>query len=89
MEHLGSGRVIYECYITPFDDLHPAGPEESQMHDLKENAIIGLSWAFLDADDKDDTYDAFWSLSKQQKMYCSGEYLSDFKLMPVEPGLFD
>jgi hypothetical protein len=59
------------------------------MHDLQESAIIGLSWGFLDADDKDDTYDAFWSLNKQQKIYCSGEFLADFKLMPLESKLFD
>ncbi len=87
--HLGAGRVIYECYITPFDDLNPEGPEQSLLHDLREQAIIGLSWAFIDADEKSDTYDAFWSLSKQQKMYCSGEFLSDFRLMPIEPHLFE
>jgi hypothetical protein len=89
VKHLGAGRVVYECYLTPFDDLHPDGPEHSEMHDLQESAIIGLSWGFLDADDKDDTYDAFWSLNKQQKIYCSGEFLADFKLMPLESKLFD
>ena len=47
VQHLDSGRVIYEFYITPFDDLHPDGPEHSILHDLTENTIIGLGWAFL------------------------------------------
>ncbi len=89
VQHLDSGRIVYEFYITPFDDLHPDGPEHSAVHDLTENAIIGLGWAFLDADEKDNGFDAFWSLSKEQKLYCSGEYISDFKLMPIETGLFD
>ncbi len=87
-EHMSSGTVTYECYLTPFDDLHPDGPDSSVVHNLKENAVIGLSWAFLDADTSATTYDAFWSLSKQEKMYCSGEYLADFRLMPVDSTLF-
>jgi hypothetical protein len=84
VEHLSPGTIAYECYLTPFDDLHPHGPDSSRVHDLKENAVIGLSWAFLDADTSASAYDAFWALSKQQKMYCSGAYLTDFRLMPVE-----
>ena len=89
IQHLDSGRVIYEFYITPFDDLHPDGPEHSILHDLTENTIIGLGWAFLDADEKADGFDAFWSLSGEMKLYCSGEYISDFRLMPIEDDLFD
>lgn len=84
--HLSSGTATYEFYITPFDDLHPAGPDSSRVHDLKEDAVIGLSWAFIDADTSAVTYDAFWAQSKQQKMYCSGEFISDFRLMPLEIG---
>ena len=87
--HLGSGTLIYECYLTPFDDLHPAGPHQSRLHRLSEGNIIGLSWAFLDADTSATTYDAFWTFSQDARIYCSGEYLSDFELMPVEEGLFD
>ena len=86
--HEEAGTVTYECYLTPFDDLHPDGPASSRLHDLRENAIIGLSWAFLDADEKVDKFDAFWSLSKEMKMYCMGEYLVDFRLMPVEENRF-
>ena len=81
---MDAGTVTYECYLTPFDDLHPTGPDSSVVHDLEAGSIIGLSWAFLDADDSDETFDAFWSLSKdhEMKMYCMGEYLVDFVLMP-------
>ena len=88
-EHLSAGTVTYECYLTPFDDLHPDGPDSSKIHDLRENAIIGLSWAFLDADTSATTYDAFWSLSRQKKMYAGEEYLADFRLMPVDTALFE
>jgi hypothetical protein len=87
-EDLSGGTVFYECYLTPFDDLHPAGPDSSRVHDLKENEVIGLSWAFLDADSSATEFDAFWSLSRKLEMYCMGQYLVDFRLMPVEEGLF-
>lgn len=87
-QNLSGGTCSYECYLTPFDDLNPAGPDSSKVHDLKENAVIGLSWAFLDADSSDTEFDAFWSLSKKMEMYCMGQYLVDFQLMPVEQGLF-
>ena len=82
-KHTDSGTIIYECYLTPFDDLHPDSPEQSIQHDLSENAVIGLSWAFLDADEKPDKFDAFWTISKDMKMYGFGDKLVDFRLMPV------
>ena len=89
VEHLSSGTVTYETYLTPFDDLHPEGPHLSRKHRLTEGAIIGLSWAYLDADDSDEVFDDFWMHSHHPKMYCSAEYLSDFELMPIEEGLFE
>lgn len=84
-DHGSPGVVTYETYLTPFDDLHFAGPDSSVVHDLTAGTIIGMSWAFLDADSTDTTFDAFWSLSKdrEMKMYCMGEYLVDFELMPL------
>ena len=87
ISHLDAGRIKYECYLTPFDDLHPNGITESITHDLKENAIIGLSWGFIDADMLDDTYDAFWSFNKQGKIYCDGKFLADFRLMPIDQAI--
>lgn len=82
--HTDSGTVTYETYLTPFDDLHPAGIDSSVVHDLTAGKVIGLSWAFLDADESETEFDAFWSLSKDRvmKMYCMGEYLVDFLLVP-------
>ena len=88
-EHMSAGTATYECYLTPFDDLHPDGPDSSTVHDLRENAIIGLSWAFLDADTSAATYDAFWTLSRQKKMYAGEEFLADFRLLPVDTALFE
>jgi len=85
ISHLDAGRIKYECYLTPFDDLHPTGIKESITHDLKENAIIGLSWGFIDADTQSDTYDAFWSFNKEGQIYCDGKFLADFRLMPIDP----
>lgn len=83
-----SGTVTYETYLTPFDDLHPAGIDSSVVHDLEAGKVIGLSWAFLDADESDEKFDAFWSLSKRQgpRMCCAGEDLVDFLLVPPAGG---
>ncbi len=83
-EHGSDGTVIYECYLTPFDDLHPDGPDSSMVHDLTEGAIIGLSWAFLDADAGTAGQRAFWSLSGQRQMAANAEFLVDFELMPID-----
>ncbi len=82
-EHGSGGTVIYECYLTPFDDLDPAGPESSMVHDLTEGAIIGLSWAFLDADAGTIQQRTFWSLSGERQMASNAAFLADFELMPV------
>ena len=87
-EHASSGTVTYECYLTPFDELDAAGPDKSVLHDLKENAVVGLAWAFLDADTSATSMDAFWSMTGDVRMYCMGDYLSDFELMPVDASLF-
>lgn len=87
-EHGSAGTVTYECYLTPFDDLHPDGPEQSVLHDLQENAVIGLAWSFIDADSSATASDAFWSMTGDVNMYCMGDFLSDFRLMPVDASLF-
>tara|TARA_B100000579_G_scaffold233591_1_gene191487 strand:+ start:323 stop:1243 length:921 start_codon:yes stop_codon:yes gene_type:complete len=89
LKHLEPGHVTYECYLTPFDDLHPEGPQKSVIHDLEENTIIGLSWGFIDADDQENGYDAFWSFNKEGKIYCDGQFLADFRLMPIDERTFE
>ena len=88
-EQMSSGTITYEVYVTPFDALNQDWAELSVPHDLTEGAVIGLSWSFLDADDTDHTYDAFWAFNQQGRICCDGAYLADFKLMPLEAGLFE
>ena len=54
---------------------------------LKENKIIGLSFALIDYDDvhSGDTNNGFWNLSRHHTMYGQADYLCAFKLMPLEP----
>ena len=86
--HTDSGTVTYECYLTPFDLLHPDGPEQSVVHDLSDDEIIGLNWAFVDWDTPGDSRD-FWSLFGQPGICCDGEALSDFHLMPLGASVRD
>ena len=59
------------------------------MWGLFQNTIIGLSWVFIDADDQENGYDAFWSFNKEGKIYCDGQFLADFRLMPIDENTFE
>jgi len=82
------GRLILEFWITPFDYAPAEGPERAAVSRLKENQLIGLSWAILDYDNVDGSaYDAFWNLSHKTSMYGDASDLCAFRLMPLAPAL--
>ncbi len=55
---------------------------------LRENKIIGLSWAVIDYDDSEKTgNNGFWNLSRKHTMYGNAAELCAFRLMPLEPNL--
>lgn len=84
----GPGRIVLEFWITPFDYAGPEGPQRAVESVLRENKIIGLSWAVLDHDDVNSPKrDGFWNLSPQHTMYGHASQLCAFRLMPVEPAL--
>jgi len=81
------GTLTLEFFITPFDHA-PADRAKRIETELKENKIIGLSWAILDYDREDsETYDGFWNLSHKTTMYGHADDLVAFRLMPLEPSL--
>ncbi|MBL9167091.1 MAG: PKD domain-containing protein [Verrucomicrobiales bacterium] len=83
-----SGRYVLEFWITPFDFAPADGPGRAVVSDLKENALIGLSWAVLDYDDEKATSNkAFWNLSHKTTMYGNASDLCAFRLMPLEAAL--
>lgn len=85
--HGESGKLILEFWITPFDYAGVERPSRSVPSVLEENKIIGLSWAVMDYDkDVDDAgkLDAFWSLSKDKRMYGDATAANPFRLMPLE-----
>ena len=77
-----SGRFQMEFYITPFDFASFDGPERSVESVLKENDLIGISWAMLDFDGK--ACKAFMNLSHDLRMINNASYLCAFRLMPLE-----
>jgi hypothetical protein len=84
----GSGRLVLEFWITPFDFAPADGPERAVVSRLRENKLIGLSWAILDYDSvESDTYKAFWNLSHKATMYGDASDLCAFRLMPLVPAL--
>jgi hypothetical protein len=81
------GQYVLEFWITPFDYAGAEGPQRAVESVLKENKIIGLSFAVIDYDDVNSggTNNGFWNLSRHHTMYGNADYLCQFKLMPLEP----
>ena len=64
------GKLILEFWITPFDYAGPEGPQRAVESVLRENKIIGMSWAIIDYDDVNaTTWNGFWNLSAHHTMY--------------------
>jgi hypothetical protein len=80
------GHYVLEFWITPFDYAGAEGPQRAVESVLKENKIIGLSFALIDYDDVNSggTNNGFWNLSRHHTMYGNADYLCAFKLMPLE-----
>ena len=84
----GSGKLVLEFWITPFDYAGPEGPARAIESVLTENKIIGLAWAVLDYDAPAPSIaKSFWNLSPQHTMYGHASELCAFRLMPLEPAL--
>jgi len=81
------GHLVLEFWITPFDYAGAEGPQRAVESVLKENKLIGLSFALIDYDDvhSGDTNNGFWNLSRHHTMYGQADQLCLFKLMPLEP----
>lgn len=80
------GKLTLEFWITLYDYAGPEGPQRAVESVLRENKIIGMSWAIIDYDDVNaSTYSAFWNLSPQHTMYGNASQLCAFRLMPLEP----
>jgi hypothetical protein len=82
--HGEGGRLTLEFWITPFDYAPWDGPGRAVESKLRENQLIGLSWAVLDYDGPGD-YKGFWNLSHKTTMYGDASDLVAFRLMPPEP----
>ena len=81
----GSGPLVLEFWITPFDYAPYDGPARAVVSKLTENKIIGLSFAVLDYDDpKDPNPQGFWNLSHNSAMAGNADALVAFRLMPLE-----
>jgi len=85
-KHGESGKLTLEFWITPFDYAPHEGPARAVVSQLRENKVIGLSWAVLDYDDVDAAdYTGFWNLSHKTEMFGNASDLVAFRLMPLEP----
>ena len=83
-----AGKLVLEFWITPFDYAGPEGPPRAVESVLRENKIIGLSWAVIDYDDVNAKgSNGFWNLSTTHTMVGNAAELCAFRLMPLEPAL--
>ena len=83
VRHGESGRLVLECWITPFDYAPYDGPERAVISKLVEDTIIGLSWSILEYDGKGKR-EGHWNLAHNVQMVKDGSYLCAFRLMPLE-----
>jgi len=82
------GKLVLEFWVTPFDYAGPEGPQRAVESVLRENKIIGLSFAIIDYDDTTKNgNNGFWNLSRHHTMYGNAAELCAFRLMPLEPAL--
>ncbi len=80
-----AGKLTLEFWITPFDFANYEGPAKSVPSELKENALVGMSWAIIDYDDvESELNNGFWNLSRTHTMYGKANELVAFRLMPKE-----
>ena len=81
------GHLVEEFWITPFDYAGAEGPQRAIESVLKENKLLGMSFAVIDYDDRHsgDTNNGFWNLSQHHTMYGQADELCLFQLMPLEP----
>ncbi|MBN1294634.1 MAG: PKD domain-containing protein [Candidatus Latescibacteria bacterium] len=87
-KHGESGRLIMECWITPYDLASFDGPESSTVCQLEENSLIGLSWLIADWDGPGKRH-ALPSLSHNVMQVHDASYLRPFRLMPLEDRFVD
>ena len=86
VSHGQSGRLVLECWITPFDYAPYDGPERAVISKLVEDTIIGLSWSILEYDGNGKR-EGHWNLAHNVQMVKNGSYLCAFRLMPIEEKL--
>jgi len=83
-----SGASRAEFWITPFDYAGAEGPPRAVESVLKENKLIGMSFArdlIMTTCIRGTPTTAFWNLSRHHTMYGQADQLCLFKLMPLEP----
>ena len=81
--HGEKGRLIMECWITPFDLITYDNAQNSIKSILEENKIIGLSWLVADWDGPGERH-GLPSLSHDVRQVHDASYLCAFRLMPLE-----
>ena len=77
------GRLVLECYVTPFNYASHLGPAYSAVHKMEPGQVIGLSWSVLDYDESHKRYDGFWNLSHHTRMDRTADLLPNFVLVPA------
>ncbi len=84
-KHGESGKLVLECWITPYDYAPFDRPQDAVETELEEGAEIGLSWSILDFDG--DKRDGHYNLAHNVLMVKDASYLLPFRLAPMEPSL--
>lgn len=84
-KHGESGRLVLECWITPYDYAPYGGPGQATETRFVEGESIGVSWSILDFDGE--KRDGHYNLAHDTRMVKNATYLLPFRLMPIERAL--
>ena len=88
----GPGTVFREVRFVPLSDLNgPAGADDSTIHTMAEDEIIGIGYNWMDYDTPGRVeqggggpWQAFYNLTQHDQMYRSGDGSCDFYLSPID-----
>ncbi len=85
----GEGVQTVELSVTPFDDLHPEGIDQSTIHTLTEGEVVGIVFAVKDNDDPESGgYDQGWWSSSHATADCCADSFNDYVLLGFEPDIW-
>lgn len=82
----GERRHVGEIGLIPFDHASQRRPEDSQVHDLTADEVIGLSCLYDDHDEEGTIHDGQWKTHESLEGTIDATVVSHLILLAADPG---